>query len=132
MAIIQLDATLVTCQAEINAKVGDLLLVYGGHCLGVYRGVTKWPADAAKAPVNGWVKPFTDFADRDVLAAITTGPKNSMQIGDHMRLSRTDTRSRAHISYFVKQLAARGVIRALPGTRRNHTYELAPRHDDQR
>jgi hypothetical protein len=126
MAIIQLDATLVTCQAEITAKVGDLLLVYGDHCLGVYHGVTKWPADVSKAPINGWAKPFTDFTDHDVLAALKSGPKNSMQIGDHMRLPRNDTRSRAHVSHYVRQPAGRGVIRPRPGTVRNHVYELAP------
>ena len=44
MPKISIDATLVTCQTDIQAKAGDMILVFEGNCLGVYRGLVKVPA----------------------------------------------------------------------------------------
>ena len=129
MSNVSIDATLVTCQTDIQAKAGDMILVFEGNCLGVYRGLVKVPAATPTVvqraqPASPSAKVAGASDGMDLVPAFVSGPKSAMQVGDWLRLPRDDKRGRSGISYRIRCLNAAGVIRPLPGTVRNHVYEL--------
>jgi hypothetical protein len=116
---IDLPATLVKTLAAISAQSGDMLVVYNGQCLGVYKGID--PLQAPLLQKRSYSR-YT-FDPEKILLILANGPRNVEYIAHALKITPEDIRARKALSNYIRNMAAQGVIKIVPGTKRRHSYE---------
>lgn len=123
--VVSLDADLIECLTDVSAKPGDMLLVFAGRCLGVYRGVTTATKAADKA-APAKERASRTWSPADVTAALQCGPMSALQIGDHYNLPRSDRHPRARLGTAIRQARdAKMIVAVEDGRKVQRTWRLA-------
>lgn len=126
---VTITADLVVCQVEVIAEVGQRLLVVNGVCLGVYSGeelVTQPRPIERKRRV---FRPSTRvITQEDVMNAVGDRRLTTQEVGDALRLARSDSATRNQVGRLVHVLEAAGMLRTpADDTRpRYHSWEVVP------